>query len=131
MNRIMLAVLLLLATPALAEKPGGDTCPDKTSPNIWTVIGVTSAVSDGDMGPFGFTTLCEAEFGPSRMCSPGDRDRTLTTVVIDQPVWLSGGSCSEYTDNSPGDNGTVMLPNGDFVQVPCSETHAVLCCGWR
>ncbi len=104
------------------------------------LVGFTTGTVMGDIGIFGMTQTCQAEFPGSRFC---ELDEVLRTLVIPQGLagwaWVDsdgllvdqrckGWNSAEYNEGpAVAANGAFTL-NGLYPAPYCADPHPVACC---
>ncbi len=105
------------------------------------VVGVTSAVYNGDLGGhWGATRKCDAEFPGSFFCTDiGEFRKTTSPPPAPGAIaWIDsqGEACLQWTSGlSSRTGGQIDTNTGLGVSgsplLPCDVEHPLLCCGFR
>ena len=129
------APLLLLATEIANAQTIGRTGREKTV----QLVGFSAAQVMGDVGVFGMTQTCQAEFPLTRLCTDEEvRDTVVIPSGLVGNAWLhsAGDAIIDGNNNcfgwrSAGGTGVQVDSVGGFTEVSCLTPASVACCGFR
>jgi len=99
------------------------------------LVGFTSETAMPDVGVFGLSRTCQAEFTDSRMCSLAEALGTVDLPSLDfstgEAAWVRdearpSATCQGWS--SKEGNGLVITAQGSVIVQPCAEPARVACC---
>lgn len=102
------------------------------------LVGFSSAATLPNIGVFGMTNLCRAEYAGTRMCTLSEALGTVAVPALPldptSVAWVrlesesvqGNGACLGW--GSTSGNGTVIGPSGIIAARSCDQTALVACC---